>query len=80
MDNNVFDEMLLAVKDHGYAIFATRTMYLTEYSYGDKIRELEEQGKWKLVKEITFNRYDQIEEAVGRFSKVEIKGYVYQKL
>ena len=28
LDNNVFDEMLLALKDNGYAIFATRTMYL----------------------------------------------------
>ena len=80
LDNNVFDEMLLALKTGGYAVFATRTMYLTEYSYGTRIRELEEQGKWKLVKEITFHRYDKIEEAVGRFSKVEIKGYVYQKL
>ena len=77
LDNNVFDEMLLALKDGGYAIFATRTMYLIQYSYGIKIKELEEQAKWKLVKEITFDRYDQIEEAVGRFSKVEIKGYVY---
>lgn len=80
LDNKVFDEMLLALKDNGYAIFATRTMYLTEYSYGTRIKELEEEGKWKLIKEITFDRYDQIEEAVGRFSKVEIKGYVYQKL
>ncbi len=80
LDNKVFDEMLLSLKTGGYAIFATRTMYLTQYSYGDRIRELTEQGKWKLVKEITFDRYDKIEEAVGRFSKVEIKGYVYQKL
>lgn len=79
LDNNVFDEMLLALKSGGYAIFATRTMYLTQYSYGDKIKELEEQGKWTKVREITFDRYDKIEEAVGRFSKVEIKGYVYQK-
>ena len=28
LDNNVFDEMLIALKDGGYAIFATRTMYL----------------------------------------------------
>ena len=29
LDNKVFDEMLLALKTGGYAIFATRTMYLT---------------------------------------------------
>jgi len=42
LDNKVFDEMLLALKTGGYAIFATRTMYLTEYSYGERIKELEE--------------------------------------
>ena len=58
LDCTVFDEMLLALKKGGYAIFATRTMYLTQYGYGDKIKELEEAGKWKLVKEIVFDRYD----------------------
>lgn len=29
LDNKVFDEMLLSLKVGGYAIFATRTMYLT---------------------------------------------------
>jgi predicted TPR repeat methyltransferase len=80
LDNNVFEEFLLSLKDNGYAIFATRTMYLEKYSYGEKIKELEETKRWKLIKEITFDRYDQMEEAVGRFSKVEIKGFVYQKL
>jgi predicted TPR repeat methyltransferase len=77
LDNNVFDEMLLALKDNGYAIFATRTMYLEQYSYGVKIKELEDQQRWKLIKEITFDRYDQMEESIGRFSKVEIKGFIY---
>lgn len=80
LDNNVFDEMLMALKEGGYAVFATRTMYLTKYNYQEKINQLTETGKWKLIKEITFNRYDQLDEAIGRFSKVEIKGFVYQKL
>lgn len=29
LDNKVFDEMLMALKTGGYAVFATRTMYLT---------------------------------------------------
>lgn len=80
LDNAVFDEMLLALKEGGYAIFATRTMYLTKYNYEEKIKELETQEKWKFVKEITFDRYDQLQESIGRFSKVEIKGFIYQKL
>ena len=42
LDNKVFDEMLLSLKTGGYAIFATRTMYLTQYNYADRIRELTE--------------------------------------
>jgi predicted TPR repeat methyltransferase len=77
LDNKVFDEMILALKTGGYAIFATRTMYLEQYSYAQGIKKLEDDAKWKLVKEIKFWRYDQAQETVGRFSKVEITGYVY---
>jgi predicted TPR repeat methyltransferase len=80
LDNKVFDEMLLALKTGGYTIFATRTMYLTKYNYIDKITELEQTGKWKKIEEWTFDRYDKLEEAVGRFSKVEAKAFAYQKL
>ena len=41
LDNQVFDEMLMALKTGGYAIFATRTMYLTQYNYIEKMTELE---------------------------------------
>jgi predicted TPR repeat methyltransferase len=40
LDNKVFDEMLMALKTGGYAIFATRTMYLTQYNYVEKITQL----------------------------------------
>lgn len=80
LDNKVFDEMLMALKVGGFVVFATRTMYLTKYNYIEKITELTEQGKWKLTAESTFDRYDQLEEAIGRFSKVEAKAFAYQKL
>jgi predicted TPR repeat methyltransferase len=67
LDNKVFDEMILALKTGGYAIFATRTMYLEQYSYAEGIKKLEDEGKWKQVKEIKFWRYDQAQETVGRF-------------
>jgi predicted TPR repeat methyltransferase len=67
LDNKVFDEMILALKTGGYAIFATRTMYLEQYSYAQGIKKLEDEGKWKQVKEIKFWRYDQAQETVGRF-------------
>jgi predicted TPR repeat methyltransferase len=80
LDNRVFDEMLLALKTGGYAIFATRTMYLTQYDYVSKMIELTSQSQWKLIEEVTFDRYDKLEEAVGRFSKVEAKAFAFQKL
>ena len=72
--------MLLALKQGGVTVFATRTMYLTKYNYIEKMTELETHGKWKKLDEWTFDRYDQLEEAIGRFSKVEAKAFAYQKL
>jgi len=72
--------MLTALKVGGITVFATRTMYLTQYNYIEKIKELEDTGKWKKLHEWTFDRYDQLEEAIGRFSKVEAKAFAYQKL
>ena len=40
VDGSLFDEMLMALKTGGYAIFATRTMYLSMYKYEDKMKEL----------------------------------------
>lgn len=80
LGNAVFDEMLIALKVGGFACFSTRTMYLTQYNYIEKMTALTEAGKWELVKEITFDRYDQLEEAIGRFTKVEVKGFAYKKL
>jgi len=80
LDNQVFDEMLLALKTGGVTVFATRTMYLTKYDYISKMTELEDQGKWRKLHEWTFDRYDQLEEAIGRFSKVEAKAFAYLKL
>lgn len=77
LDCSVFDEMLLALKEGGYAIFATRTMYLTMYGYEEKMKQLEEQGKWRYIKELTFDRYDQLGEGIGRFQKVEAKAFLY---
>jgi SAM-dependent methyltransferase len=80
LDNSVFEEMLLTLKKGGVACFATRTEYLTKYGYGPYMKKLVDEGKWKVIDEITFARYDQLEESVGRFSKTEAKAFAYQKL
>jgi SAM-dependent methyltransferase len=82
LDNSVFEEMLLSLRTGGLAIFATRTEYLELYGYGAYMKGLEEQGKWKFVKNIVFGRYDQLgeERVVGRFKKTEAQAFVYQKI
>ena len=37
LDSKVFDEMLMALKQGGFAVFATRTMYLTKYNYIERM-------------------------------------------
>ena len=76
----VFEEFLLSLKTNGFAIFTTRTMYLEKYNYGARMDEIEKEGRWKKVKEVTFTRYDKLEENVGRYSPVEVKCFAYQKL
>ena len=58
LDCSVFDEMILSLKQGGIAVFATRTEYLTKYGYGDYMKKLADEGKWRYVKENTFSRYD----------------------
>jgi hypothetical protein len=41
---------------------------------------LEEDKKWRKIHEITFDRYDQLEQSIGRFTKVEAKAFAYMKI
>jgi hypothetical protein len=77
-----FDEMILALKKGGYAIFSTRKAYLTKYSYGSKIDELEASGAWEKVSELEFVKYDKIPEGenIGRFVANDGIIYCYRKL
>ncbi len=52
-------------------------MYLEKYSYGARMQEIENEGRWKKVKEVTFTRYDKLEEEVGRYRPVEVKAFAY---
>ena len=57
----VFDEMILALKQGGYAIFTTREEYLDKYGYREAINQLEDRGFWKKVDEREFQKYHNIE-------------------
>ena len=74
----VFDEMLLALKKGGYAIFTTREEYLEKLGYQTKIDELVESAKWEFVKKVDFTRY--ADGDIGRFKPTQVSVYAYQKL
>ena len=80
LDNSVFEEMLLSLKTGGLAVFATRTEYLEKYAYGPYMKKLEDDGRWKLVKNIKFGRYDSGKGGVGRFNPTEAQCFCYQKI
>lgn len=80
--SEVFDEMIHALKQGGYAIFTTREMYLDKYNYRKAIEELEIRGYWKKVEERSFQKYQNIEKGtkVGRYETVDVKIFAYKKL
>jgi len=80
MDYLLFEEMLLSVKKGGYVVFATRYSFMGKYWYDKIIKEMHDNGRWKLVATDTFFKYDQLEQvSIGRFSKTPSKVFVFQK-
>ena len=78
LDCSVFEEMLLALKTGGVCVFATRTEYLEKYGYGDYMQKLTDEGRWKLLTNETFGRYDnQTNGQIGRFTPTEAQVFAY---
>ena len=63
--------MLLALKTGGYAIFTSRTEYLTSYRYAEYMQKLVDEGKWEFTKKETYIKYNNLTEKIGRFSATE---------
>ena len=82
MGGAVFDEMMLALKTGGYAIFTTRDEYMTKYGYADAIEKLVDSGKCKKMHDSTFVKYHNVEQGtnIGRYSQKPTRMYAYQKL
>ena len=80
LDCPVFEEMLLALKQGGIAVFTSRIEYLETYGYGPYMDKLEQEGKWKLLKKEEYTKYDKLKESVGRFKPTQSYVFAYQKL
>jgi predicted TPR repeat methyltransferase len=82
LTSSVFDEMLLALKQGGHAIFSTREKYLSLYGYGPAIQKHIDDGHWEFVSKREFKKYDKIPEGenIGRFLCNNGMIYCYKKL
>ena len=67
MDENIFEQMLLTLKNGGILVFAAQFSYLGNFWYADKLADLEKHGRIKLLKSEEFFKYDQLKESVGKF-------------
>ena len=52
IDELVFEQMLLSLKNGGKMVFAARFSYIGEYWYNEKLLELEKMGRIKALKEL----------------------------
>lgn len=78
--DEVFEQMLLGLKNGGIMVFAARYSYIGEYWYMPKLRQLEKYGRLKSVKvPESFFKYDKLPEVFGKFTKTPVKVFAYQK-
>lgn len=77
MDQKIFEQMLLSLKNGGVMVFAARYSFLGNYWYTDQLEALEQLGRLKFLKCDAFFKYDNLSEAVGRFQKTPVKVFAY---
>merc|ERR1711981_1016408 len=81
MDYLLFEEMLLSVKKGGYCIFSSRYSFMGKYWYDKIIKEMHDNGRWKLVATDAFFKYDQLEcVSIVDFQKHHQKSLFSKKL
>jgi SAM-dependent methyltransferase len=78
--DEIFEQMLLGLKNGGVMVFAARYSYIGEYWYMAKLQKLEKLGRIKAIKPAeAFFKYDQLPECYGKFTKTPVKVFAYQK-
>lgn len=79
--NEVFDEMIMALKVGGFAVFTSRVEYLSSLHYQEGMDERVANGKWELVDEEEYEKYSNAKDSpVGRFKPTISKVFTYRKL
>lgn len=58
LDYQLFEEITLALKQNGLAIFAARFSYIGDFWYNEVLEELVKEGRWKYLNSESFFKYD----------------------
>merc|ERR1711964_327653 len=73
MDETLFEEMLLSLKNGGIMVFTARFSYLGNYWYDAKLEALEKLGRIKALGCEEFFKYTNLKQSVGKFHKTPVK-------
>lgn len=78
LDYKLFEEMTIALKKGGIAVFAARFSYMGNFWYNDVLAEMEAENRWKCLKTKDFFKYDKLMESIGRFAKTPCRVHAYK--
>lgn len=79
MDEKIFQQMLLALKNGGLMIFTAQYSFLGKYWYDDKLDTLEKLGRMRPVSVDEYFAFGDLAQPCGKFAKTPCKMFVYQK-
>ena len=78
-EENIFEQMLLAMKNKGVAVFTVQYSFMGEFWWSDKLTEMEKFGRIKLLNQEDSLKYTNLTTAIGKFSKTPVKVVAFQK-
>ena len=80
-EENIFEQMLLALKYKGIAVFTVQFSYMGEFWWETKLAEMEKSGRIKVLESDDSLKYTELTGgAIGKFTKTPVKVVAFQKL
>jgi len=80
LEYQLIEEMIMTTKQNGLIVFSARYSMMGNYWYTFYLKELEAEGRIKLIKSKEYFKYTTLGTCVGRFSKTPCKTYAYKNL
>ena len=76
-DEELFEQMLLPLKEGGVFVFSAQFSYLGDFWWVDKLEQLEKLGRIRKIYSNETFRYGNLKESIGRFGKQPIRILAY---